>query len=383
MYKSITERLAVLLTLGCLSIASHTATAERVSQTPVDVAKRNVDLVIALDVSGSMSGLIESAKQRLWDIVNELGRAEPKPVLRVAILSFGNPVYGRSSGYVRINQAFTQDLDAVNETLFGLTTNGGNEYVARAVQRALRQLQWSSEQDALRTVFVAGNESAYQDPAVTLADVTRLAKDMDVSINTIFCGSEHDQVASGWKQVAQTANGMYASIDQNVAAVAAIEAPQDAELSRLNQRLNATFMAYGAMGKARQKNVQTQDANAQSLGAAAAASRTVTKAGSLYDTKNWDVVGAAKAGISVETMTESELPESMRDMDADGRVRFVEELAAERDEVKSEIMKLAKEREDFLDQQRALSPKPAAQGLDDVLQEGLRGLAEKKGFVFH
>ena len=36
-----------------------------------------IDVVIALDVSGSMSGLIASAKQRLWDIVNQLGRAQP------------------------------------------------------------------------------------------------------------------------------------------------------------------------------------------------------------------------------------------------------------------------------------------------------------------
>ena len=43
---------------------------------------RQIDVVLALDVSGAMSGLIDSAKQRLWDIVNELGRAQPQPELR-------------------------------------------------------------------------------------------------------------------------------------------------------------------------------------------------------------------------------------------------------------------------------------------------------------
>ena len=47
-----------------------------------EVQKQPVDLVIALDVSGSMSGLIDSAKQRLWDIVNELAQANPRPDLR-------------------------------------------------------------------------------------------------------------------------------------------------------------------------------------------------------------------------------------------------------------------------------------------------------------
>ena len=80
--------------------------------------------VIALDVSGSMSGLIASAKQRLWDIVNQLGRAQPRPELRIAIVSYGNPEYGQDTGYVRIDLPFTSDLDAVNQTLFGFGTNG-------------------------------------------------------------------------------------------------------------------------------------------------------------------------------------------------------------------------------------------------------------------
>ena len=113
-------------------------------------ARRDVDVVIALDVSGSMEGLIESAKQRLWDITNELARARPVPALRVAILTYGNPTYGEQAGYVRVDLPFTADLDAVNATLFAFRTDGGEEYVARAIQTSLDSLQWSPESDALR-----------------------------------------------------------------------------------------------------------------------------------------------------------------------------------------------------------------------------------------
>ena len=54
---------------------------------------KTVDLVIALDVSGSMDGLIDSARQRLWDVVNELGRAQPQPQLRVALVTYGASSY--------------------------------------------------------------------------------------------------------------------------------------------------------------------------------------------------------------------------------------------------------------------------------------------------
>ena len=133
-----------------------------------DGARRDVDLVIALDVSSSMDGLIESAKQRLWDITNELAQARPVPALRVAILSYGRPSYGEQSGYVRVDLPFTADLDAVNATLFAFQTDGGDEYVARAIQTSLDKLQWSQHPDALQVVFVAGNESAEQDPQLTL-----------------------------------------------------------------------------------------------------------------------------------------------------------------------------------------------------------------------
>ena len=113
--------------------------------------RRDVDLVIALDVSGSMEGLIESAKQRLWDITNELARARPVPALRVAILSYGNPSYGEQAGYVRVDLPFTADLDKVNATLFAFRTDGGEEYVARAIQTSLDTLQWSSESDTRRS----------------------------------------------------------------------------------------------------------------------------------------------------------------------------------------------------------------------------------------
>src|SRR5262245_37069850 len=92
-------------------------------------ARRDVDLVIALDVSGSMEGLIESAKQRLWDITNELARARPVPELRVAILSYGNPSYGEQAGYVRVDLPFTADLDSVNATLFAFRTEIGRAHV--------------------------------------------------------------------------------------------------------------------------------------------------------------------------------------------------------------------------------------------------------------
>src|SRR6266478_937346 len=123
-------------------------------------AGKAIDVVICLDVSNSMDGLIASAKTKLWDIVNELAKAKPTPNLRVGLYSYGNDGYDAKIGWVRKDLDLTTDLDALYQKLTALTTNGGTEYVTRVCRDAMVQQQWSKEKDALRIIFVCGNEPA-------------------------------------------------------------------------------------------------------------------------------------------------------------------------------------------------------------------------------
>src|SRR5262245_32943659 len=133
--------------------------AESAPPAPAPAAPgKAIDLVLCLDVSGSMNGLIESAKLRLWDIVNELARMKPTPNLRVALYSYGATPYPADKGWVRKELDLTEDLDNVYKMLNALSTNGGDEYVARVSQTAIEEQKWSADKDALRLIFVAGNE---------------------------------------------------------------------------------------------------------------------------------------------------------------------------------------------------------------------------------
>lgn len=353
--------------------------ASRIAPPPVEPESRPaVDLVIALDVSGSMDGLIDSARQRLWDIVGELGQAQPTPDLRIALLSYGSPAYGAQSGYVRIDQHFTRDLDAVSETLFAYTTNGGDEYVARVAQSALTGLQWSEGKDALRLLYVAGNESAEQDPMVTLADVGSLANDMGVSINAIYCGTDGDAIAQTWQGVANLSQGMYASIDQNAAAVAQVATPYDAELNALNKKLNETYIATKS-GESKRANAYAQDRNATAMSSQAAASRVVAKASKLYRADDWDLVDAVAGGQSLEEVSEDELPEEMVAMEPEEREAYVQEKAEQRAELQSQVAELAEQRQQFIVEERKNRAEEGVQGFDDALSQSLKTQAAAKG----
>ena len=341
---------------------------------------RPIDLVIALDVSGSMEGLIESAKQRLWDVVNELAQAQPGPDLRLAIVTYGNPDYGADTGFVRINQALTRDLDAVMHSLFSFGTNGGDEYVARAIYTSVRQLDWSQAEDALKIIFVAGNEAADQDPAISLVEATQAAAGGRILVNTLYCGSEGDQIVAGWQQLSRLGNGLFARIDQDAAAVANIATPMDQELAQLNDELNATYVAYGREGQRYRSNQAEQDRNARELSLPSSASRVVAKAGRLYRNENWDLVDAVGGGLAIEPLEEEALPAEMRSMTKDERAAYVEGMASKRQEVQVRIAELGEDRQDYIDSERMKRADETEAGLDEAMLEGIRTLARGKGF---
>jgi hypothetical protein len=348
--------------------------------------RRNVDLVLALDVSGSMSGLIESAKQRLWDVTNELAQARPVPNLRVALLTYGSPAYGSQSGYVKIDLPFTSDLDAVNERLFAFRTNGGDEYVARVIHTSLEALQWSDESDALKMIFVAGNESAEQDPRITVEHAVDAAAARGVVVNAIYCGPDGDGIASTWQRVAYGTNGVYAYIDQNRAAVALVATPLDEALAELSNELNATYVPFGGQGQQGRQRLLEQDRNASSMSPQAAASRAVTKAGALYRV-DWDLVEAVNDGTTLADVAVEDLPAEMQSMSAPERAQYVAAKAEQRAALESEIAAISAERRDYLEKerlQRAASepPEARAEGLDAALVRGIREAAESKGFAF-
>ena len=365
-----------LLALAAFCAPCFVAAADTVA--PNDT-RRDVDLVIALDVSGSMEGLIESAKQRLWDITNELARARPVPALRVAILSYGNPTYGEQAGYVRVDLPFTADLDSVNATLFAFRTDGGEEYVARAIQTSLDSLQWSPERDALRIVFVAGNESAEQDPRLTIAQATAAASRRGVVVNAISCGADGNADARGWQRVATSTNGRYASIDQNAAAVANVATPFDEQIAALNAELNSTYIAFGAGGQRGRANQAEQDGNAAAMSPAAAASRTVSKASALYRA-DWDLVGAVESGKTLAEVPADELPAELKGLEPAERDAFVREKAERRQELQQRIGELAAARSEYI--AKETRENAGATGLDAAILDGLREVAATKGFSF-
>jgi len=338
-----------------------------------------IDLAIILDTSDSMENLIEAARLSLWDIVNELNRAEPKPELRVAVLAYGNREYDRKSGWVQVETDFTTDLDSVSERLFELTTDGGTEYVSRALETAVEKLSWVTSHDALKFIFVAGNEPANQDPEVDYRDAGALAADQGISVTAIFCGNPNQDQAQTWKELALQSEGRFAAIDNRSAAVR-VQTPYDDDLARLSEKLTKTFIPLGEAGRSRQQNLERQDANAARLSPAAAASRARTKADPSYSA-GWDLISVLDGGKALSEIDEQDLPEELRRMSVDEREIYVSEQRALRAQLQREIADLSAERRRSIIEQVEAKGIDTSNTFDTAVREAIRSEAEVRGYV--
>ena len=373
-----------LLLVAAIALVAHLTVAKG----PLKVAtapegRRPVDLVICLDTSVSMTGLIDSARARMWDIVSELALARPTPHLRVGLLTYGSPALSTAAqGWVVRQIDLSDDLDRVYAKMMVMTTDGGDEYVGWVLNEAVRSMSWSSEPNALKMIFVAGNESADQaGERFNFRGVAEQARARGIIINSIYCGPQRQGVAELWDKVALHGGGTYTAIDMQRGTVQ-IPTPFDPILLKLDAKLNATYIPYGRLGDEGQANQVAQDVNASRLGGQSRADRVAAKATGLYRNAAWDLVDAAeRRDFDLGQIRAEDLPPKMTSMTVAERRAYVENMRATRDRLRRQIGSINAERDRFLREKHA-AIQPGQAALDDAMRQTIRQQAMDKGFTF-
>jgi hypothetical protein len=374
------SRFALVVTVLAVALPGPARAEEKARPVPV------IDVVLCLDVSSSMNDLIDSAKVKLWDLVNDLAVVKPTPRLRVGLYSYGHRGYDARKGWVRKEVDLTDDLDTVYKSLNGLriAAPGGDEYVARVCRDALAEQKWSADKKALRLIFVCGNEPANQDREVTLESVAKTAIEKDIIINTIYCnwsGAVGGEV-EGWQNLAKKAEGRFTQIDMKKG-TAVVATPQDKKIQELGVKLNTTYVAYGRKESRedKAKNQADQDDNAARL--RADTGRAITKATDLYRNSDWDLVDRLKDDpkFDITKVPEAELTDEMKKMKPAQRVAHVKKKLAEREAIQKEIGELSKKRAEYIKQQMKKNKKLGDRAFDEAVRAALRDQASKKGFT--
>jgi hypothetical protein len=314
----------------CSTVAAQEAKAPR------------VEVVFVLDTTGSMGGLLDGAKKKIWSIANQIAGGKPTPDLRIGLVGY------RDKGDEYVTRVFdlTDDLDAMYANLTAFQPNGGGdapENVRQAMHEAVTKIGWSKEPGAIKIIFLVGDAPPHLDytDVPTVEEICKRAIAGDIIVNAIRCGGDAE-TGRIWQEIARGAEGEFFSIDQS-GGVVAIATPFDKELGELSDKVGKTVLAFGDAKLRRE--VERKEAAAEAAPAPAKADRVAAKGaiGRLYADDLVDAVREKR--VKLEEVKDADLPEEMKKMTADERKAFVEQRGRERAELNAKVKELSQKRE--------------------------------------
>jgi hypothetical protein len=362
------------LFLGIMSFANSDDNKDTPSK------KGTIKVALLLDTSNSMDGLINQAKAQLWEIVNELSYAKygkKTPKLEIALYEYGNSSLSSKEGYIKQVLQFSSDLDEISKKLFSLKTNGGNEFCGQVIQTSINELNWGTNKNDLRLIFIAGNEPFTQGK-VDYRDAITDAAEKNVTINTIFCGDYNQGISGMWQDGAMKGGGDYMTINHNKAIVHIIT-PYDAEIIILNKKLNGTYIYYGNKGVSRFNIQKDQDDNAETLDEVVVVKRAVSKSSKLYNNSSWDLVDAeAKGKINYKTLKKKQLPKHLQNKSTLEIKEYVTNQRIKRKAIQQKIQELDKKRRVYIAKKKKNASKKNE--LESVMIKAIKNQAKKKNY---
>jgi hypothetical protein len=345
--------LLIIVLLASLSFSSE----KKIKKTTSAAAVRKIQVALLLDVSNSMDGLINQAKAQLWNMVTTLGKAQCNdnvvPQVEVAIYEYGRTDNEVAKGYVKKLSDFTQDLDSVSNILFGLTTQGGEEYCGQVIFNSLDELNWNNNPNEYKVIFIAGNEDFLQGK-LSFTKACQKAKEKGVIVNTIYCGDKMRGIAEHWDLGGECGGGSFTNINSNVKDID-VATPYDSALMVLNVRLNGTYIGYGSLGASNVARQAKQDEMAYAFSTKAGAKRAEAKAMSnTYNNASWDLVDAMRADSTYyKKIDKATLPDSLKNKTIEEVKGVILQKTAERYTLQQQILKLNASRSLFIATEKA------------------------------
>ena len=206
-------------------------------------ANPRIDVVFVLDTTGSMGGLLQTAKEKIWSIATTMASAQQTPEIRIGLVAYRD----RGDSYVTKIVDLSDDLDSVYAKLMDFEANGGGdtpESVNKALYDAVHNMSWSQEDQAYQVIFLIGDAPPHMDyNEVRYPQIVASALEKGIVINTIQCG-EIPSAIEPWTQIASLGHGIFFQVEQAGGSVA-YTTPFDEELADLSAKLDDTRLYYG------------------------------------------------------------------------------------------------------------------------------------------
>ena len=334
----------VAFLLGLVSVFASDVDSNFTSGDPIDI-------VFVIDISGSTGGILPSVRGQFWEIQNELARLEPTPNYRLGIVCMGRPSFKGEHNYVQIISELTNDIDAAAYPFYQIkdVSAPGNYFMGHALDVAINDLDWSTDPNAIRMMFIAGNGKPSAGPGYKKA--VRDAQEKGITMHSLyFMTYSNSKEQAEWKNLAKETGGSFSIIGMKDPTIV-MEKPYDGSLLReANHMINTTYVYYGRDGLTRFEMQASLDEEALLQGEDQVEARTFFKGTSLYQGKNksWDLIDLQNSGEDVLKESTKFMDEELNAMSNEEFLMHLAEVGYERKEYISIIKMLSTQREQYL-----------------------------------
>jgi Mg-chelatase subunit ChlD len=350
---------------------------------PAEASDRpRIEVCFVLDTTGSMGGLIDGAKRKIWSIANQVVAAKPTPLVRFGLVAYRD----RGDEYVTRLTPLTDDLDAVYADLQKLVASGGGdgpESVSQALHEAVNRIEWSRDRSVLKIIYLVGDAPPHTDykDGPDYLEVCRQAVKGDLIINTVQCGAM-EGTREVWTEIARRAEGSYVALPQSGNMVV-VDTPFDERLGELNREIGATLIGYGSAGEragvmAKQEAVELAafSVAADRLAYNSASGKSVQGGGELIDAIN-------EGRVDADKLDRAQLPEEWGKLSDDEIKARIAELKAKRGTLQAEVAELSRKRADYIaEEQKRLAAEGQGDSFDEKVAETVREQAMRKGIRY-
>ncbi len=345
-----------------------------------------IDVVFVLDTTGSMGGLIQAAKEKIWSIASTMASAQPAPEIRIGLVAYRD----RGDDYVTKVVDLSADLDSVYAKLMDFAANGGGdgpESVNQGLYDAIHKISWSQNPNAYKTVFLVGDAPPHMDYQgdVKYTVTLGVAQQRGIVVNTIQCGSETGTQGE-WKHIAQLGQGGYFQVGQAGGAVA-VATPYDKKLAELSAKMDGTRLYYGNADE-KAKNQAKLDATSKlhSLSSVESQARRATfnasKSGAAnLIGENELVDDVSKGRVDLSKIERDKLPAPMQALPPEEQQAVIQEKVRQRAELQQQIEELSRQRAEHINKE-VEKQGGAKDSLDQKLFGAMREQGEKKGLRY-
>ena len=364
------------ITIGAFAFALATLPLSAAVSTAI--AKPAVEVAFVLDTTGSMGGLIEGAKRKIWSIATAIVDSNPDADIRMGLVAYRDI----GDDYVTRTFDLTNDIQDLYANLLELKARGGGDWpesVNEALDVAVNKLRWTQASDVRRIVFLVGDAPPHMDYAQDTKYPTTLAvaKQKDIIVNAVLAGDARD-TERVWRDIAQSGNGRFIPIPQDGGQVVIIETPYDDDIIILQKEINGTVIPYGP--RALQKH--TEDKRRQLSQVAAAAPSQASEMASYLNkrarvsseavTGDGDLVSDVAAGRQkLAAVKDDELPDNLRALKPEQRMDELDKQMKQRNALNQKLSALVAKRDKFVAEQRDKAP-PKSSSFDRVVEDTLK-----------